>query len=161
MHVAITTICEADNQVVRILEGVGHLRVYPVVADEVSTLKLDHNGVLAAVVNTDPHTEPGRHWVSFLIDSQRGKSVEYYDSLGQPPTRVFLRQVKELVRNVQSLLRLKVNTRVHQAETSSECGFSASAFLVNQLNHGQSFQQATSGGIRESEHRIILKSLRL
>jgi hypothetical protein len=142
------------HQIERILDRVGHMRVPVVAADEVGTLRLDHRGDLAAVVNTDPHTEPGRHWVAFLIDSQRGKTVEYFDSLGQPPTRDFLKQVKAIVKHCPSLLRYKVNPRVHQEQTSDECGFFACQFLVNRVTLGQSFKQACSNGIRESERQI-------
>ncbi len=122
--------------------------------DESRTLRLDHKGNFAAVVNTDNHDQPGRHWVSFLIDSRRCKFIEYFDSLGQPPTREFLRQVKAIVKEEPSLLRLKINTRAHQSETSSECGFFASQFLVNRLTYDMTFPQACSGGVRQSEQRI-------
>jgi hypothetical protein len=51
------------HHIERILEGGG----------EESTLKRDHNGLLGADVNTDPHTESGRHWVLSIIRSQMGQ----------------------------------------------------------------------------------------
>ena len=35
------------------------------------------------VVNTDPSTKPGQHWVAFFIDSNRHGS--YFDSFGREP----------------------------------------------------------------------------
>jgi hypothetical protein len=38
----------------------------------------------AIVVNTDPHTHQGTHWVAFYLDLHG--QLEYFDSYGQPPT---------------------------------------------------------------------------
>lgn len=38
----------------------------------------------AIVVNTDPHTKAGTHWVAFFLDSNG--CLEFFDSFGQPPS---------------------------------------------------------------------------
>ena len=58
----------------------------------------DFDGVFAAdalpdephllVVNTDPASRPGRHWVCICVENRRG---EYFDSFGRPPTTDFER----------------------------------------------------------------------
>ena len=40
------------------------------------------------VVNTDPASQPGRHWVCICVENGRG---EYFDSFGPPPTAHFER----------------------------------------------------------------------
>ena len=48
----------------------------------------------ALVVNTDPSTEPGQHWVGIFI-TKDGEG-EYFDSYGQPP---FLKSFETFFRN--------------------------------------------------------------
>src|SRR6266536_3009053 len=39
------------------------------------------------ICNTDPHDKPGQHWtVIYVRDDEYG---EYFDSLGQPPPKIF------------------------------------------------------------------------
>ncbi len=56
-------------------------------------LKLDGQGRLAFIMNLDNSSQPGSHWIAVHIDTQHGKFIEYYDSLGGKPTKNFLRQV--------------------------------------------------------------------
>ena len=44
----------------------------------------DVRGLL--VCNTDPHDQPGEHWVAMYFDEKRG---EYFDSFGRPPPKLF------------------------------------------------------------------------
>lgn len=38
----------------------------------------------ALIVNLDPHTERGSHWVAFYM-APEGRHLEYFDSYGRPP----------------------------------------------------------------------------
>lgn len=38
----------------------------------------------AFVVNTDPHTKTGTHWIAIYLDKHQ--RLEYFDSSGKPPT---------------------------------------------------------------------------
>lgn len=40
------------------------------------------------VSNTDPHDQPGSHWIAIYIDDE-GKHGEYFDSLGRAPGAIF------------------------------------------------------------------------
>ena len=44
------------------------------------------------VINTDPASRPGRHWVCMWVKNGYG---EYFDSFGQPPTANFERYLNE------------------------------------------------------------------
>ena len=44
------------------------------------------------VVNTDPASQPGRHWVCICVENGRG---EYFDSFGLPPIAHFERYLNK------------------------------------------------------------------
>ena len=121
--------------------GLRHIRVIP--SDRVKDLKLDRLGRLAFIMNLDDSSQPGSHWVSANIDSEHGKFIEYYDSLGNKPTKDFLQQVKTLVGTSKSLLKLKTNRIADQSINSSNCGYFAVKFLKDRITNGQSFAQAS------------------
>ena len=60
--------------------GLQHVGVYA--ADCLPTYKMPSSS--AIVVNTDPHTEQGAHWVAFYLGPD-GRRLEYFDSFGRPP----------------------------------------------------------------------------
>ena len=43
------------------------------------------NSSCCCIVNIDPSTKPGSHWVAFFFDSQLN-SLEFFDSYGYPPS---------------------------------------------------------------------------
>jgi len=45
------------------------LKIMPEIAN-LNLAKLKRNGIryIGAVFNTDPHTKPGKHWISMVID---------------------------------------------------------------------------------------------
>jgi len=65
------------------------------------------------VVNTDPATSPGRHWVCMYVENGRG---EYFDSFGQAPTVTFERYLN---RHCSSWT---FNSRQLQSVISRFCG---------------------------------------
>lgn len=74
------------------------------------------------VVNTDPSTESGEHWVALFIPSP--KCVEYFDSLGDwPPTSDGIK--KYLKRYDQ----IKFNRKQLQSDRASSCGYHVIYFL--------------------------------
>ena len=121
--------------------GLRHIRVIP--SDKVEDLKLDRQGRLAFIMNLDTSSQPGSHWVSVNVDAQHGKFIEYYDSLGNKPTKDFLRQVKSVVGTPKSLLKLKTNRIADQSITSANCGYFAVKFLKDRITNGQSFARAS------------------
>ena len=67
------------------------------------------------IVNTDPSTEPGEHWLLFYID---GKNVEMFDSLGRNPDFYS----KDIVQFIERFDHVKYVTQRVQPLDSSLCG---------------------------------------
>jgi hypothetical protein len=134
--------------------GLRHIRV--IASDEVHTLKLDERGRLAFIMNLDPSTERGSHWVAVNVCANHQKHLEYYDSLGNSPSRDFLTQIKKVVGDSKSLLKLKTNRIPDQSVTSSNCGYFAVKFLRDRITNGQSFAQASGywSDAKTGERRI-------
>ena len=61
------------------LHGIRHIGVYA--SDRMPSYILPSTAI---VVNTDPHTERGEHWVAFYLD-ENAEHIEYFDSFGNPP----------------------------------------------------------------------------
>jgi len=78
---------------------------------------------MALIVNTDQNIDgAGEHWVAIYADE---KSVEYFDSYGQPPMRVgFYRLLNHLGKKWER------NTRCLQHFLSSTCGHYCLYYLV-------------------------------
>ena len=143
----------STHQLEELLERVG-LRNCPVIAsDQVKDQHLDHAGNLCFIMNTDPISEPGKHWIAVSINTKTSKSLDYFDSLGRGPTRDFLKQIKKVVGESHALLKLKVNAVTDQAPSSDTCGWHALKFLSDRITRGQSFAKA-SGFSQNAERRI-------
>lgn len=88
---------------------------------------------IGIIFNTDPHTLPGKHWVSVFIDN-RAKTVEYFDSLGKIPNK-----------NIASFLKIfkkydfTINKKIHQ-KGGSNCGVYSCYFIIQRLN-GKTFDE--------------------
>ncbi|EGG22305.1 hypothetical protein DFA_04423 [Cavenderia fasciculata] len=76
------------------------------------------------------------HWVAVYVDADKDKSVEYYDSFGQEPTDDFMKQLKDLIDEINPdyYLKFKVNKVIDQASNSTTCGYHAIKFLLNRYN---------------------------
>jgi hypothetical protein len=72
----------------------------------------------AYVVNTDPSSKPGTHWVAYYFPRDISQPAEFYDTYGQEVSaelRHFLKKYGHLARPMQ-------NTQVVQGLVSSACG---------------------------------------
>ena len=78
----------------------------------------------AYVINSDPSSEPGEHWVAVYFD-KRGRG-EYFDSYGLPPTLVGL----ESYMDAYSLSGWIYNRKTLQAYFSSFCGHYCVYFIL-------------------------------
>ncbi|EGG18909.1 hypothetical protein DFA_02648 [Cavenderia fasciculata] len=87
-------------------------------------------------MNLDPHNKPGSHWIAVYIDADKDKSVEYYDSFGQEPTDDFMKQLKDLIDEINPdyYLKFKLNKVIDQSSNSTTCGYHAIKFLLNRYN---------------------------
>lgn len=75
----------------------------------------------AIVVNADPHSRPGSHWLAIYIDIN--KELDFFDSYGRPPDQKFTHFIK---RNSKVA---RYNITVLQDITSSVCGHYCVTFL--------------------------------
>ena len=97
---------------------------------------LPHEGPTACIVNTDPHDEPGKHWiaiwtegnVSEIMDSY-GLSLEVYGTT-DPIVEWLNRHFKYQLHNGKSL----------QSLFSQSCGYYALMYLIDRAE-GRSMQQ--------------------
>ncbi len=137
--------------------------VYPY--DKLPGLKLSHNKPTGFIVNTDPTSMPGRHWVSLYIDPRESSaSVEYFDSFGKPPTpsmnKAINKMIKQNFAHLPYMLKYKINSVKNQSATSPNCGFFAIKFLTDRINKGKKFDDATGykrqSQVAKGEHGIAL-----
>ena len=110
----------------------------PVISsDEINTLLPYVNGntdKFGFIMNLDEHEKPGSHWVAIFI-SRNEASVEYYDSLGNNPTKQFLKDIKPLIEKMNDTVYyiLKINHVRDQSNDSNNCGYFAINFLDNRF----------------------------
>lgn len=135
-----------SNEIQQILKDRTH-RVIPVIAsDEIPSLYSLVDGAtkdFAFIMNLDPSTKQGSHWVAVYI-SRPDASIEYYDSLVHAPSKRFLKDIKPLIERMKDTVyyKLKVNLVKDQSDSSSNCGYFAIAFLDKRL-HGSKFKEAS------------------
>lgn len=102
--------------------------------NEFDTTLLDSYKKLGIVFNLDDHRGKGSHWVSMIIDNDR-KTIEYFDSVGNPPNKNIKRFVSKIYKFLKSRdtpYRYMYNNIQHQYK-NSECGVYAVYFIVQRL----------------------------
>jgi hypothetical protein len=114
--------------------------------NEVNTLDIKPESRFGFVMNTDPNTKSGSHWVAIYVDATTNgeHSLEYYNSLADQPTASIIKSIHQVVKKADPFINLtfKVNKIADQSDDSSNCGYFACKFLINRFK-GQSFAQAS------------------
>lgn len=95
------------------------------------------------ILNTDPASEPGTHWVAVYHDSASAP-VEFFDSYGDPPQKYGF-ELKRYVYNVHSL----------QSEVSDVCGHHCVYFLC-QRSRGKSLTSIVNSLLLLCKHSVSL-----
>lgn len=90
----------------------------------------------ALVVNTDPHTKSGTHWIAIFLDAN-GK-MEYMDSFGQPP--LIPDHIKFIRRNSCCY---RYNVQPLQSYGTSVCGQYCLVYLYLR-SHGYAMKDFTT-----------------
>lgn len=85
---------------------------------------------IGMVLNHDTTDDPGSHWVALLIDNI-SRTIEYYDSVGDPPIHEIKMFINKLKRQFPSY-KIHINKIVHQRK-DSECGVYSIYFLVQRI----------------------------
>lgn len=106
--------------------------------------ELNPKPMMSFIMNTAPIKKYYGHWVAVYIDAKKDMSVEYYDPLGDPPPKRFMRDIKRIIDkiNPSAYLKMKINKIADQSATSDNCGWFAMKFLV-QRYHGIPFRECS------------------
>ena len=116
------------------------------------------------IFNTDPHTEPGEHWVSMFmhIGNEAGERsehtapsfVHYFDSTGDPPPTEITELVEMIGKQAMELdiqaPQFSRNEIVHQKQ-NTECGIYALYFIASMTSRHDHLEKFNSGRISDSE----------
>jgi hypothetical protein len=107
---------------------------------------LDKYTYIGFVFNHDSSKKPGSHWVSFFIDNNK-KTIEYFDSVGSPPTKLINNFIKIIRKQLPNYIYLE-NAITHQLK-NSECGMYSIYYILQRLM-GKSFHYISNNIIRDS-----------
>lgn len=122
---------------------------------------------IGIVFNTDPSTEPGKHWISMFIDishpDPKQHEIGYFDSYGISPLAPEIRNLVSNLKRQNPYIKLKLNcsdqmcTRsVQHQRDNSECGVYSINFIVARLS-GQSWEDIVLGNIWTDEQMVELR----
>jgi len=78
------------------------------------------------IVNTDPHDQPGKHWLAFYYDSKK-RVLEYFDSFGFPLKHHSVVNSNLVGRNLK-IVAVNVHGNM-QSPNSSACGYYCILYL--------------------------------
>ena len=97
------------------------------------------------IVNTDPASQGGKHWVAIFFDAKNSE-INYYDSFADPIPDNIMKEVQKLAQKLKpdnTFLKFKENQIVQkQNDDTSTCGYFAMKFLIDRFR-GQSFAKAS------------------
>lgn len=104
----------------------------------------------AMIVNTEPHTKPGEHWVAFYMT--KSGALEYFDSFGLPP---LVPQLRKYI-NTQAHTRFSHSTIQLQHETSETCGNHCIAFVKHRLLNQPFINLLAhfSSSLEDNDHKV-------
>ncbi len=109
--------------------------------------KIKPNSTGSFIFNLDVSSGPGTHWVACYFTPH---SIEYYNSLGDPPTESFKKSAKAIVNAIKpgGFLKLKHNSVIRQGDTDT-CGYHAMKFIQDR-EAGKSYSEAS--GYSDHKH---------
>jgi hypothetical protein len=135
-----------DSQINKALAGIPGYQG-AITIDRVRDIKLSPTQDTSFVVNSDPSSKPGQHWVAVLVSPTKSKDVEVFDSLAELSPMNMKRLTEALRHLVQGLglpyrLKYKVNQHRDQRANSNSCGYFATRFLLDRAR-GKDFAEAS------------------
>jgi len=116
--------------------------------------------IIGIIFNIDKHTKKGSHWISLIIDTNKGE-LYFFDSYGfriHPKVNSFAKDVikqSKLIDHVKDFKRYS-NTIDHQLITDSECGIYCLYIIIN-LIKGEDFHKLVSKRIPDGRIRNLRK----
>ncbi len=113
------------------------------------------------ILNLDNSRSKGMHWVAVFIDPTFNRSLEYFDSFGEPPKDSFMKNIKKVIAaiNPSTYLKFKVNKVKQQRVTSDLCGYYAMYFIIQRykgvpFDHIKGFDKMVHLLVNKSEKKI-------
>ncbi len=100
--------------------------------DKISELPVWKDARSSFILNLDESGKPGYHWAGVFMDARHNgdKTIEYFDSLGDPPSPAIEQTLRQKASEVApGELTLKVNGVAHQHPHKSTCGMHAANFI--------------------------------
>jgi len=119
----------------------GFLGAYSI--DQMSKIHPDNRDKISFILNVQPSYIKYGHFVAVMI-SKDSNTLEYYNPLGDPPSKRFVKQIKKILAKMKfrKAVQFKINRIRFQSYKSSNCGYFSIKFLVNRYD-GQSFREAS------------------
>ena len=117
---------------------------------------------ICCIVNTDPSSKPGQHWVAFYRDLQKPPGhIEFFDSYGHPPSFYSF--------SLPDNLKIQSNTHQLQSFSTNVCGQYCILFLLLRASHQHSspleavtyklHSLSTSSLLRDRQVATLISSL--
>lgn len=131
------------------------------------TSKRNGKTKIGIVFNTDPSTEPGKHWISMFIDisdpNPSKHEIGYFDSYGLAPLLPEIRSLVTSLKRQNPDIQLKLNcsddmcTRsVRHQFNNSECGMYSINYIASRLT-GQSWEDIVVNGRWTDDQMVQLR----
>lgn len=112
----------------------------------IGVVPMDHVGKLdpkgkkqfCFVVNTDTSKGKGKHWVACYVDTNKEKTIEYYDSMADDCPKMFQSGIKKLIDKLKIpiYLKFKHNKIRNQKYGTDTCGIMCIMFLLKRMSGG-------------------------
>jgi len=120
------------QSIMRNYRNLGWKGVYSI--DELDRIPVSDK--MAFILNLDPSTKPGSHWVGVFIDTKKDKSLEYYDPLAKDPPKRFSEDIKGLIDKLDPdvYLKYKINKVKRQSDNTDTCGWHSMKWVMQRLN---------------------------
>ena len=132
----------STNQINQIMKSYGKEYLGCIGSDQIKTVilpKVKARSRICWVMNTDPSTKAGEHWISVFIDGRPNgsNSIEYYDPLADPAPSKFLKNIKPILKKLanRNYYVFKQNLIPDQNDLSSNCGYFATKFLIQRMRN--------------------------
>lgn len=124
------------NQIMRPYFRLGFKGCIPI--DRISKIRIipsEMKNRISFIMNTGVANSKGKHWIAVVFDFQ-DRSLLYYDSLAEQPTKMFLYQIKMLIDKMKLpyYLKMKINKIQSQSNVSDNCGWFAIKFIMDIYN---------------------------
>jgi hypothetical protein len=118
-----------------------------------SEIEKDGKHKIGLIINHEPHTMGGSHWVAIYSDLQKG-GVYYFDSYGEEPLEEIEHFMHKIGKYIEHKKGIKPDIRYNENRNQykgSECGVYSINFIKRMLMTGGDFDKVTNEVISDDE----------